>query len=133
MSPRQSHKQLSLELGSPPPSTFENFFVAANREPVQRLRDLPGLVAREQATDRLIYLWGDTGSGRTHLLHAVCDAAIHAGLNCRFLSPHHALSDFNFDPACQIYTVETSTCSTRRARLPCSRSTTRCARTCAAR
>ncbi|GJG98727.1 DnaA regulatory inactivator Hda [Cupriavidus pauculus] len=106
MSPRQSHKQLSLELGSPPPSTFDNFFVAANREPVQRLRDLPGLVAREQANDRLFYLWGDMGSGRTHLLHAVCDTAIHIGLNCRYLSPHHALADFIFDPACQIYTVD---------------------------
>ncbi|MCA3185730.1 DnaA regulatory inactivator Hda [Cupriavidus sp.] len=106
MSPRHSHKQLSLELGSPPPSTFDNFFVSANREPVARLRDLPGLVAREQANDRLFYLWGDMGSGRTHLLHAVCDTAIHAGLNCRYLSPHHALADFTFDPACQIYTVD---------------------------
>ena len=104
MSPRQ--KQLSLELGSPPPSTFENFFVAANRESVQRLRELAGLVAREQATDRLIYLWGEVGSGRTHLLHAVCDASLHTGLNCRYLSPHHALSDFMFDPSCQIYTVD---------------------------
>ena len=106
MSSRQSHKQLSLELGSPPPSTFENFFVAANREPVQRLRELPVALAREQANDRLIYLWGEVGSGRTHLLHAVCDAALHLGLNCRYLSPHHALSDFIFDPSCQVYTVD---------------------------
>jgi DnaA family protein len=80
--------------------------VAANRESVQRLRELAGLVAREQATDRLIYLWGEVGSGRTHLLHAVCDASLHTGLNCRYLSPHHALSDFMFDPSCQIYTVD---------------------------
>lgn len=99
-------KQLSLELGSPPPSTFENFFVASNREPVQRLHDLPGAIARENANDRLIYLWGEVGSGRTHLLHAVCEAALQTGLNCRYLSPHHALSDFIFDPSCQLYTVD---------------------------
>ncbi|WP_454722896.1 MULTISPECIES: DnaA regulatory inactivator Hda [Cupriavidus] len=99
-------KQLSLELGSPPPSTFENFFVAANREPVQRLRDLAPAVAQERAPDRLIYLWGETGSGRTHLLHAVCESGYQAGIRCRYLSPHHALSDFIFDPSCQLYTVD---------------------------
>ena len=72
MSPRP--KQLSLELGSPPPSTFENFVVASNREAVQRLRELPPALAQEHASDRLIYLWGEVGCGRTHLLHAVCEA-----------------------------------------------------------
>ena len=99
-------KQLSLELGSPPPSTFENFYVAANREPVQRLRELPADVAAERAADRLIYLWGDGGSGRTHLLHALCEAAPHHGIHARYLSPHHALSDFIFDSHCQLYTVD---------------------------
>ncbi|MGY8525948.1 DnaA regulatory inactivator Hda [Paracidovorax citrulli] len=99
-------KQLSLELGSPPPSTFENFVVAANREAVQRLRELPQAMLREQAADRLLYLWGETGSGRTHLLHALCDAGMQAGLQCRYLSPHHALADYVFDPACQLYTVD---------------------------
>ncbi|CAG9178760.1 DnaA regulatory inactivator Hda [Cupriavidus pampae] len=99
-------KQLSLELGNPPPSTFENFVVASNREPVQRLRELSGAVASEHAVDRLIYLWGEVGSGRTHLLHALCDAGFHTGLNCRYLSPHHALADFIFDPSCQLYTVD---------------------------
>lgn len=102
----QRPKQLSLELGSPPPSTFENFFVAINREPVQRLRDLATAVAQERAADRLIYLWGEVGSGRTHLLHAVCDSGYQAGIRCRYLSPHHALSDFIFDPSCQLYTVD---------------------------
>lgn len=102
----QRPTQLSLELGSPPPSTFENFFGAANREAVQRLQALPGAIAQEQATDRLIYLWGETGSGRTHLLHALCDLGAQTGLRCRYLSPHHALSDFIFDPSCQLYTVD---------------------------
>lgn len=104
MTPRP--KQLSLELGSPPPATFDNFVVAANREAVQRLRDLPTALAQERASDRLVYLWGETGSGRTHLLHALCDAGAHAGLRCRYLSAHHALADFIFDPACQLYTVD---------------------------
>lgn len=104
MSPRP--KQLSLELGHPPPSTFGNFFGSANLEPVQRLRELPAAIAQERATDRLIYLWGETGSGRTHLLHALCEAGAHTGLGCRYLSPHHALSDFIFDPGCQLYTVD---------------------------
>ncbi|RAS10013.1 DnaA regulatory inactivator Hda [Cupriavidus alkaliphilus] len=104
MSPRP--KQLSLELGSPPPSTFENFVVASNREAVQRLRELPPALAQEHASDRLIYLWGEIGCGRTHLLHAVCEAGPQHGIRCRYLSPHHPLSDFLFDPWCQLYTVD---------------------------
>lgn len=104
MTPRP--KQLSLELGSPPPSTFENFYVAANREPVQRLRELPADVAAERAPDRLIYLWGEGGSGRTHLLHALCESSPHHGIRARYLSPHHAISDFIFDSRCQLYTVD---------------------------
>jgi DnaA family protein len=99
-------KQLSLELGSPPPSTFENFVVASNREAVQRLRELPPALAQEHASDRLIYLWGEVGCGRTHLLHAVCEAGPQHGIRCRYLSPHHPLSDFLFDPWCQLYTVD---------------------------
>lgn len=104
MSPRP--KQLSLELGSPPPSTFENFVVASNREAVQRLRELPAALAQEHASDRLVYLCGEVGCGRTHLLHALCEAGPQHGIRSRYLSPHHPLSDFLFDPWCQLYTVD---------------------------
>lgn len=99
-------KQLPLDLGGPPPPTFDNFFADANREAVARLRSLPEAVRDEQASDRLIYLWGEPGSGRSHLLHAVCDAAARHGLGCLALTPHHALQAFAFDPAVVLYTVD---------------------------
>ncbi len=99
-------KQLPPDLGSPPLPTFDNFYSDVNQEAVDRLRGLPEAVRNERAPDRLIYLWGDGGSGRSHLLHAVCDAATRQGLRFLALSPHHALQAFEFTPETAIYTVD---------------------------
>jgi DnaA family protein len=60
-------KQLVLELASPPEPTLDNFVVGANAEVVAAVRAL----ARGDCGERFIYLWGGSGSGRTHLLRAV--------------------------------------------------------------
>lgn len=59
-------KQLALELASPPPPTLDNFVVGENAEVVAAVRAL----ARGDG-ERFVYLWGGSGSGRTHLLRAV--------------------------------------------------------------
>jgi DnaA-homolog protein len=64
-------KQLVLEIAPPPPATFDNFVIGSNRELVQALRDLSQARFRERVT----YVWGESGSGKTHLLDAVCKAA----------------------------------------------------------
>jgi DnaA family protein len=60
-------KQLVLELASPPGPTLDNFVVGENAEVVAAVRAL----ARGDCGERFIYLWGGSGSGRTHLLRAV--------------------------------------------------------------
>ncbi len=64
-------KQLLLEIAPPAQPTFGNFVAGANRELVHRLR----AVAAGQAGERVIYLWGDSGSGKQHLLNALAHAA----------------------------------------------------------
>ncbi len=60
-------KQLALELASPPAPTLDNFVVGDNAEVIAAVRAL----ARGDGGERFVYLWGGSGSGRTHLLQAV--------------------------------------------------------------
>lgn len=66
--------QLRLTLGVRDRASFDNFITAAadddNAAAREHLRRLRG-VAGEPA----VYLWGPAGSGRTHLLQALCQAA----------------------------------------------------------
>ncbi len=64
-------KQLALALSSPPVPAFENFVVGRNAELVALLHAF----ASRTASERFVYLWGGTGSGRSHLLGAVARAA----------------------------------------------------------
>jgi DnaA family protein len=59
-------KQLALELASPPAPTLDNFIVGENAEVVAAVRAIAC-----GGGERFVYLWGGSGSGRTHLLRAV--------------------------------------------------------------
>ena len=83
--------QLLLDLGEPPAPTFDNFVVGKNAELVFVLRKMCAARLVEPA-HRLLYLWGEKGSGRSHLLRAasgstgglhLCGATIEEAL------PHH--------------------------------------------
>jgi DnaA-homolog protein len=96
-------RQLTLDLGTPPPATFENFFAASNHELVTRLRELEGALAAGPVADRTFYIWGEAGSGRSHLLRAlVYETSGHA----RYLGPKSALNAFGFDPRVTLYAVD---------------------------
>ncbi|QCP50940.1 DnaA regulatory inactivator Hda [Trinickia violacea] len=97
-------RQLTLDLGTPPPSTFDNFFAGANAELVTRLRELDGALAAGPLADRTFYIWGEPGCGRSHLLQAVVHEA--APGQARFLSPPSALAAFSFDPRVSLYAVD---------------------------
>jgi DnaA family protein len=64
-------RQLVLDLLQRATPTLDNFVVGRNAEAVEMLRRLAGGAARE----RIIYLWGDRGSGRSHLLQALAAVA----------------------------------------------------------
>ena len=64
-------RQLALALSPPPEQTLENFVAGANLEIVARLRAL----AEGALPEPIVYLWGEPGSGRSHLLAATARAA----------------------------------------------------------
>lgn len=62
-------RQLLLELAPPPRPTLENFFAGRNGAALTALRS--ALAGGET----FVFLWGASGSGKTHLLRAFVEAA----------------------------------------------------------
>lgn len=63
-------QQMLLDLKPEQPPTLDNFVVGANVELVERLRGLGGTGNFEA-----LYLWGDPGCGKSHLLAATAASA----------------------------------------------------------
>lgn len=63
-------RQLVLDLLAPAAPTLENFVVGRNAEAVATL----GRLAAGRAGERIVYLWGEAGCGRSHLLQALAAA-----------------------------------------------------------
>ncbi|MBN3766348.1 DnaA regulatory inactivator Hda [Burkholderia sp. Ac-20365] len=97
-------RQLTLDLGTPPPSTFDNFFAGTNSELVTRLRELDAALAAGPVADRSFYVWGETGSGRTHLLEALVHEAPPG--HARYAGPQSSLAAFAFDPSVALYAID---------------------------
>ncbi len=102
-------RQLTLDLGTPPPSTFDNFHTGANAELVARLRGLDAALsasanAADPQADRTFYIWGEPGNGRSHLLHALAYETPPGRV--RYLGPKSGLGAFTFDARVPIYAVD---------------------------
>lgn len=101
-------RQLTLDLGTPPPSTFDNFHTGANAELVARLRGLDAALAAGPAVDpkadRTFYVWGEPGNGRSHLLHALAFETPPG--HVRYIGPKSGLAAFTFDARVPIYAVD---------------------------
>jgi len=63
-------RQLALGISPPSQPTLDNFVPGANAELLARLRAL----AARQSAESFVYLWGEAGSGKSHLLGA-CERA----------------------------------------------------------
>jgi DnaA family protein len=86
MTPLSPRRQLALNLKLRDTSSFENFLVGRNREAVERLRQvLRDLAHAPHAPASWLYLWGENGCGKTHLLEAACRAAQAAGLTSIYI------------------------------------------------
>lgn len=59
-------RQLALPISPPPEPTLENFVPGSNAELLARLRAL----AAGEPVEAVLYLWGEPGCGRSHLLAA---------------------------------------------------------------
>jgi DnaA family protein len=60
-------RQLALDLLQPAAPTLENFVSGRNAEAVELLKRL----AAGSSSERIVYLWGAPGCGRSHLLQAL--------------------------------------------------------------
>ena len=75
-------KQLALDIGLAAPPNLDNFESQGN-EVV--LKHLVLWLSGQQPNPVPTYMWGDTGSGKTHLLHGVSETARESGLQVGWL------------------------------------------------
>jgi DnaA family protein len=67
LQPMKKFKQLALNLCLKDTATFANFFVGANKQLTNTLLNL-----YQNNNIHFIYIWGKSGSGKSHLLSALC-------------------------------------------------------------
>ena len=84
-------RQLALGLSPPPQPTLDNFVPGANGELLERLREL----ASGTLAERVVYLWGETGSGRSHPLRACQRDGLHAADDVESLGEAAQVDLFN--------------------------------------
>jgi len=82
------NRQLPLPFFFNPEHGFDEFYPGTNAEAVEHLRR-----AAQGQAEPLIFLWGETGLGKTHLLHACCRDAHRAELYVSYL-PLRLVRDF---------------------------------------
>jgi DnaA-homolog protein len=87
-------RQFALDLSHPPKASLENYFPGKDLALISELRAMchswqqhSEFQTSNPLNHRWIYWWGPVGSGRTHLLEAMTNAARNAGLACFPLSP----------------------------------------------
>jgi len=84
-------RQLALPLSPPPAPTLDNFVPGANAELLARLRQL----AAGELAESVLYLWGEPGSGRSHLLAASARAGLTVADDVERLEEPRQIALFN--------------------------------------
>lgn len=75
-------KQLALTLAPPPAPSLGNFVAGRNAEAVSALK----AVSEGCSGERFVYLWGEPGCGRTHLLQAAISGLRERGIAAEYVS-----------------------------------------------
>jgi DnaA family protein len=93
-------KQLLLDLNAVKPQTLDTFVVGRNEELLQLLRQYATHTAHIPR-DRFVYIWGESGAGKTHLLKALAMAA-----QSRYVAAGSAVEDYLFAPHIRLYLLD---------------------------
>ena len=81
-------QQIALDIGLASSPTLDNFFVGSNQAVLQHLRLWVDQCNSHSSLSPVpTYLWGDSASGKTHLLKAVQQALRDAGARVGWLDP----------------------------------------------
>lgn len=108
-------KQLALDIGLAPLPSLDNFDASGNAECLNHLRMWAAHTSRSPVPT---YLWGEQGSGKTHLLSGLRQALVDEGLRVGWLDasvmqPSHF--DERWDAVvlddCHLYTAEQQACA----------------------
>jgi DnaA-homolog protein len=75
-------KQLAFDFSTPVEPTLDNFAAGRNAELVAHLRT----VALARTKERMLYLWGAAGSGRTHLVKGTLRAIADGGASAKYVA-----------------------------------------------
>jgi DnaA family protein len=92
-------RQLLLDLGAEKPQTLDNFVVGRNEELLQLLQ-LYSLRANSP-NERFVYLWGEAGAGKSHLLHALATTC-----DTRYIPADADGDAFVFVPEIRLYLMD---------------------------
>ena len=84
-------RQFALGLSPPPRPTLDNFVPGANAELVARLREL----VSGNSVESIVYLWGEPGSGKSHLLRACARDGLHVADDVQALDEEPQIALFN--------------------------------------
>ena len=84
-------KQLLLDIKPPAPPTLQNFVVGRNAETIASLQAL----INGAAQSRFVYLWGESGSGKSHLLSACKAIGIRVADDVQLLDNDAQIALFN--------------------------------------
>jgi len=76
------HPQLTLSLDTAPATSFDSFHVDDQNVIT---RDAVSSFARGELDDIQLYLWGESGTGKSHLLTAACDIYTRQGYRIAYL------------------------------------------------
>jgi DnaA family protein len=93
-------RQLLLDLPAEKPQTLDTFVAGQNDELTQLLRRLTQH-AGAVPSERFVYLWGEPGAGKTHLLRALAMNA-----NTRHIAAAAPIDAFAFTPDIALYLLD---------------------------
>ncbi len=93
-------RQLLLDLDAAPSPSLETFAVGQNAELAQLL-SLFSARRASQYGERFVYLWGESGAGKTHLLHALAATG-----TARYIAPDAPSSEFTHSPDTSLYLLD---------------------------
>jgi DnaA family protein len=99
-------RQLLLDLGAQQAPTFAGFVTGRNAELLQRLQGIAHAQEQTALHDRFVYFWGESGAGKTHLLHALA----RANGASRLIAADAPDSAFDYTPAVQCYLLDDCEC-----------------------
>ncbi|OGB25425.1 MAG: DnaA regulatory inactivator Hda [Burkholderiales bacterium RIFCSPLOWO2_02_FULL_57_36] len=93
-------KQLLLDLGADKPQDLDTFVIGKNDELMQLLQRFAHR-ATSAPSERFVYLWGEPGAGKTHLLQALA-----ATPYARYIAAESHADAFLFTPETTLYLID---------------------------